>query len=476
MASARPGQTRRRVLVHGFGEYAILYSHMIGMAKREAPELDFAIILPTSHHLDVLRTHLPDERIFCLEDHLSRQPPSVSDLSQLANYHGNIHADIEAEKKTLKFRPAAFQLARAVEIYRFYKDFITAFQPEHILLSHVESYEQKMLESLGHELGIPVSVPTDLRTIGGSFMAPDTQETLPKERPVTDAHREKARAFVAAFREGHRPALNFPIPEAERGVSLPVHSKPLVQRVSGFARRYLRHSDQFEWDYLRAAVLNNMPMTRDLWWKWKTRRAGKLFHIDSVEKLPEKLIYYPLHLTPESSINTPAPYYVDQFRVIDAIRMAMPSDYHLVVKEHYVSVMVRPIGFMRQLLNRSGVTVIQYTTPGREVIQRAALTISVTGTSTLEAFLLGKPTLALGSMFMTEFYGGAVPLSELAARIRKALAEKPDDAHLIESIAQVMSVSQPFTIFHVNQPGNPAHSEGNIRNLIAALKAEMSAR
>jgi hypothetical protein len=466
----------RRVLVHGFGEYAVLYSHMLDMAKVEAPHLAFAMILPTSHHLYLIRKQLPDDRILCLEHKLRRRPKPVTDLSMLAGYNGNIHTDIEAEKKTLKFRPAAFQLSRAVEIYQLYKAFILSFQPHHVLLSHVESYEQKMLESLCHELGIPVSVPTDMRTIGGSFMAPDTQETLPSARPVTDEHRMRARAFVARFREGHLPALAFPIPEAERGASLPVHAKPFAQRVGGFARRYLSHPDQFEWDYLRAAVLNNMPMTRDLWWKWKTKRAGKLFDVDSVEKLPEKFIYYPLHLTPESSINTPAPYFVDQFRVIDAIRMAMPSDYHLVVKEHYASVMVRPTSFMRQVMRRSGVTVIRFDTPGREVIKRAALTLSVTGTSTLEAMLLGKPSLTLGGMFMSEFMGGVVPFSDIGPRIRAALASAPSDEHVEDAIAQVMAVSQPFTVFHVNQPGNPAHSEGNIRNLIAAVVEELRLR
>ena len=50
--------------------------------------------------------------------------------------------------------------------------------------------------------------------------------------------------------------------------------------------------------------------------------------------LPKRFIYYPLQVTPEASINTPAPYYVDQMRAIDALRLAMPPDCALVVKEH----------------------------------------------------------------------------------------------------------------------------------------------
>ena len=474
--STQTTPAKTRILVHGFGEHAALQAHMFEMAAKEAPHLEFAIILPTSHHLGLLRRVLPPARVLCLEEVLSRSPAPVSDLSVLANYHGSIHADIEAEKRTFKFRPSGFQLARAVEMYRLYKDFVLAFKPHHTLFSHVESYEQKMLESLCHELGIPASVPTDLRTLGGSFMAPDTQETLPPVRVPSDLHRANAADFVRRFREAHLSALKFPIPENERGATLPMHTPPLPARVADFARRFARHPDQFEWDFLRASVLNNAPRARDAWFRFHTRRAANLYDVARLDQLPAKFVYYPLHLTPESSINTPAPYYVDQFRVIDAIRMAMPSDHHLVVKEHYASIMVRPINFMRTLRKRSGVTVIHYKTPGRDVIKRAALTISVTGTSTLEAFMLGKPALTLGGVFISHYLGGPVPLSDLRQRIRSAIANPPDEATVVRSIAEIMSIAQPFTIFHLNQPGNPCHTEGNARNILAALQGEVARR
>ena len=471
-----PTGAETRILVHGFGEHAVLYDHMIAMAAREAPHLTFAMLLPTTHHLGVIRQHVPDERILCLETALRRVPLPVDDLAMLAGYSGSIHADIEAEKRTFKFRPAAFQMARAVEIYQLYKDFVLRFRPHHVLFAHVESYEQKMLESLCHELGIPVSVPTDLRTLGGSFMAPDTQETLPERPEPTPEHLARAADLVARFRKAHLSALNFPIPEAERGAALPLHTPPLPARVAGFARRVVRHPDQFEWDFLRSAVLNNVPPLRDAWWALKTRRAERYHDTPRLEDLPAKFIYYPLHLTPESSINTPAPYYVDQFRVIDAIRMAMPSDHFLVVKEHYASIMVRPPRFMRELQKRSGVRIIHFRTPGREVIKRAALTISVTGTSTLEAFMLGKPALTLGAMFMSPYYGGITRLSDLPDRIRHAIAHPPADDDIIRSIAEVMAIGKPFTTFHLNQPGNPSQTENHIRALLAAVRAEAETR
>jgi hypothetical protein len=466
----------RRVLVHCFGEYGVLYYHLFDLARTAAPNIEFHVIVPTSHHHDLICSVVPRERVLCLEflldDNLDRQ----IDADVLAGYAGNIHADIEAEKRTLKYRKARQQMVRAIDIYKIYKAFVQKARPHHALLAHVESYEQRMLESLCHELAVPLSVPIDIRTLSGSILCADTRETLPADRPVTEAHMEEARALMAAFRERHLPALAFPIPEAERGRSLPIHIKPFAVRLKEFVQRSLKHPSQFEWDFLKAAFLNNLPFVRDSWWALLAWRAKSWHDLDAIEGLPQKFIYYPLQVTPESSINTPAPYYVDQERVVDLLRMNMPSDHILVVKEHRALFMLRSKRFMDRLRRKSGVLVVHNELPAREIIKRAAVTISVTGTSTLEAFLLGKPSLTLGPMFLSEFLGGVAGMGEIRDRIRHAIDNPPDDPHVVRSIAEVLSLREPCSIFHVNQPGSPAHTEANIRNLLAALRRQMARR
>jgi hypothetical protein len=474
LSQARP--RGRTILVHGFGEYAVIYAHLLAMAGREADDLDFAVILPTSHHKALIEKLVPPERLFCLEERLSRRPVATDDLSALAGYHGSIHRDIEAEKRTFKHRPAAFQTARALEIYTLYRSFVEEVRPCYTLLSHVEGFEQKLLESLCHELSIPVGVPTDLRTIGGSFLSPDTQETLPANRPVTEEHRQRARALVAAFRESHMPSIVSALKPEELGARLSRHQQPLSRRLARFLARGLRHPDQFEWDFLRASVLNNLPPLRDAWWSLRSARAAKWHDVASVAELPAKFIYYPLQFTPESSINTPAPYFVDQLRVIDAIRDAMPSDHWLVVKDHWACIMLRKKQLMDAIRQRSGVKVIRYDVPGRELVKRAALTLSVTGTSTLEAFLLGRPAITLGGMFVSRYIGGVTPLSELSDRLRSAMRSPPTDEAVIAAVAEVMSIAKRFTIFGLSMPGDPVYTEGNIRNLLEALVADVEAR
>ncbi|MFW2569173.1 hypothetical protein ACN5PA_10870, partial [Aliarcobacter butzleri] len=80
--------------------------------------------------------------------------------------------------------------------------------------------------------------------------------------------------------------------------------------------------------------MNNLPIYRDSIWRIRKYFAKKQYNLDNFEDLPKRYIYYPLQYSPESSLNIPAPFYIDQMRIIDALRMNMPNDMKLVVKEH----------------------------------------------------------------------------------------------------------------------------------------------
>src|SRR5882672_87843 len=105
-----------KIVLHGFGTYAVVFHHLVEASRRTEPEIEWAVILPTPHHREVLRTVLSDDNILSLQDVQSRQLTPLRYTSHLKDYVGNIFADIEAEKRHLKHRPAWQQLARADEI------------------------------------------------------------------------------------------------------------------------------------------------------------------------------------------------------------------------------------------------------------------------------------------------------------------------------------------------------------------------
>jgi hypothetical protein len=466
---------RFKVTLHGFGEYAVVFYHLIKHAQSSGSPLDFSIILPTSHYLKLLQEVLPDEKILNLEDEVLKLRDDIP-MDALAQYNGNIHVDIDAEKLTFKHRRGDDQMRLALKVYTAYRTFLERERPDHAAFNHIEGYEQKMAAALCGELGIPISVPVDCRTISGSVMCPDAHETLPEPTTDISVNMERARALVMSYRERHSSAFVPPLPPGERGASLPRMIRPFKTRLADFIRRSLKDPSRFEPDFLKAALMNNLPRYRDWWYEMRRKRARRWHDLKSLDELPEKFVYYPLHFSPESSINTPAPYYIDQMRAVDAIRHAMPSNYTLIVKDHPAALLIRKKGLMDKMRRSSGVRVIHSSLSGRELIQRAALTISVTGTSTLEAFLLGKPSLTLGNMFASKFLGGVTPLLGLDERIRHVIANPPTDDYVIRSVAEIMTISRPFSVFGLGMEGDPVFTEKNIANMLAAVEDSVHAR
>jgi hypothetical protein len=457
-----------KIVLHGFGTYPFVFRHLVAAARKTASQLEWAVILPNPHHGALMREVMGDDDILSLQDHLVRDIKPLRDASELSRYPGRIFANIEAEKYAFKHRPAWEQLARAAEIYRIYKKFLQRVAPTHILLPQIEGYEGRMLPHLAGELGIQAMIPMPGRNLGGTFFAPDAEESLPRYRGASPAHVEAARKFVARFRSEGVPATGPANTDPDDEI-LGSAGRPLPARALEFFRRSVTRPDLFEVEHLRTSILNNLPWFRDTMWRVNRTRGEKEFDIARLEDLPKHFIYYPLQVTPESSINTPAPYFVDQMRAIDAIRFAMPNDHLLLVKEHPSAILTRPPSFVRSLRRRAGVVVAHYRTDSRALIERAALTISVTGTSTLEAFLLGRPALALGPSFIAPYVGGVCGMDELRARIRQVVNQLPPDDAIVKAVAEVLSVSYDFVLRPPGLPGEPGLRRGNIERMLAAI-------
>jgi hypothetical protein len=458
-----------KIVLHGFGAYPIFFRHLIEAARNIAPHIQWAVILPTPHHRELMRVVLPDDDILSLQDQSSRDLRPLDDGRELSNYPGNIFANIEAEKRAFKHRPAWQQFARAAETYRIYKAFLERVRPSHILVPQIEGYEGRMLPHLADELGFEAIIPTSARNLGGSFFSPDAMETLPTYRGSDPARIEAVRRLVAMFRTEGIPALGPNNPIDPRDELLDDFRKPLLTRLREFVTRNLSRPDLFEREYLRISLLNNLTWFRDLLWWTRRQRAVREFDIARPDLLPSRFIYYPLQVTPESSINTPAPYFVDQLRVIDAIRFAMPNDCLLVVKEHPSALTTRPPSFVRALRRRAGVLVAHAAMESRLLIQHAGLTVSVTGTATLEAFLLGRPALVLGPSLIACYLGGVASIGELEDRIAENFDRAIPDEAVVRAVSEILSVRYDFVLRTPGLPGEPVLRRRNVERFLAGL-------
>jgi hypothetical protein len=225
----------------------------------------------------------------------------------------------------------------------------------------------------------------------------------------------------------------------------------------------------FDSELLRIALMSYARPLRKIVRGTRKRRNAKQYDIADVESLPKRFVFYPLQYTPESSINTPAPYFVDQLRVIDALRFAIPSDHMLVVKEHPVCLEMRPTKFMRRLRKLPGVAIISASVPSIQVMKRAALTATVTGTTAYEAFLLGRPAIALGPGLSAWTIGRRATMADLRTQVVNAINEPVSEDFLTDQVAKLISVRYPFLFDTPHAAGEQMLRLHNIQNFLSAL-------
>ncbi len=130
--------------------------------------------------------------------------------------------------------------------------------------------------------------------------------------------------------------------------------------------------------------------------------ARHLCRYDRLETISGRLAYYPLHVQPEASIDVLGSHVSDQLGLVKSLRRALPFDTTLVVKEHPNFLGLKNIAFFRALQRIPGVKLLHHEVSNFDIYRRASIVFTVSGTSGLEAALLGIPAVTFSPMY----YGG----------------------------------------------------------------------
>jgi len=433
------------VLVFGFGMTPFFLKELVDKIQNEEVGVNFSVILSSSHHLKSMLDLLGENKVLCIDRELPNYKNKEIDYSKFSNYTDNVCKNIESQKVTMKDRDSKRQMNIAFWTYSLIKDFILKISPDHILyIQSPEDMEGMILGGLAHELNIPLAIPHYTRHIGLSFFSFHRQEILPSAGVIKQTHIDQAYQFLSDFKNGVTTAACFK-KDTDGMAHIPYNTIGKMDRLISGISRYFKESESRELKTLQISLLNNwFPLWRDLYRGGREFVNKRVYNCESIDNLPKRFIFYPIQYSPESSINIPSPYFIDQLRAIDAIRMAMPSDYLLVVKEHPVCISVRPRNFIKSLMNKAGVVVARYDLDTQEVIKKSNLVISVTGTASLEAFLNGKPSLVIGPTFYSDYLGGVCKMDELPKRIRDIADGKVDEDLIIKFLSEVFAVSSDF--------------------------------
>jgi hypothetical protein len=108
----------------------------------------------------------------------------------------------------------------------------------------------------------------------------------------------------------------------------------------------------------------------------------------------------PLHLIPESSTLTDAPFYINELMVIEQVSKSLPVGWILYVKEHQSMLGERSLKFYKKANSLHNVKMISinfYKDP-KPLISFSQGVITITGTSAYEAAMLGKKAIIFGDV------------------------------------------------------------------------------
>jgi hypothetical protein len=138
---------------------------------------------------------------------------------------------------------------------------------------------------------------------------------------------------------------------------------------------------------------------------------------------------YALHTQPESSIDVAGSYFSNQIELITFISRSLPVSHELYVKIHPTDVDGKSLFFYKKIAQIPGVRLINYDIESRDLVLKASIIFTLTGTIGYEASLLGKWVITFGRNYYnkmpTVHYCGCPP--KLPELINLLLNKKPPE-------------------------------------------------
>lgn len=156
----------------------------------------------------------------------------------------------------------------------------------------------------------------------------------------------------------------------------------------------------------------------------------------------EPFIFFGLHMQPESTIDVYAPFYANQFDVIEKIARAMPPTHRFLIKLHISDADNYSRKQLRSLSQLPGVRLVLPNVSSREFIDKCAAVVTIAGTMGLEGALLGKPVVIFCKMNYEHFPSvtRVLDIYDLPKLLRRRLSEeRPPREAILEAYQRYLN-------------------------------------
>lgn len=355
----------------------------------------------------------------------------------------------------LRYRSEREALGYATLIARNIEQAISAWRPDLILGSHDSLHAATGL-AVSKKNGIPwvtMVFPVIPDNLTGFSKALTPDKVVPLGREVTDDLKAEAKIIIESVRSKKQKVIAYRPPAT------------IAQKITRYGDAAINLYRRFWSSPALGADRFTFPTVAQRFRDVSRRGVNSvLLPKRQMLKVPPvgRYAYFPLHMAPESMLDTWAPFYQDQIAFVRQLSLSLPINLEFVVKLHFSD----PDNYSReqiqQLMRLPRLRIAHPNAPGASFLEGADLVIGIQGTSSLEAALMGKPVLMFGDSPYLHFpyTERAKRPDELYAQIARMLEKTDrDDSAIIGAYATYLARYMPGRINDWSRPITPAELE-----------------
>lgn len=332
-------------------------------------------------------------------------------------YQGlNYNIILQADKNHFKKKDKNYIKNIITTFAYMFDSWLNIDKPDYIFFPIIESLDAMCLYELCLLKNIQPIVYTHSRILPLSFLSPDKFESLP---PIPDNEINKiislcdTESLINIANKLCSPKLRISNQIKETVECINSKNTEVLCQITykNPIVRFLNNCYANLKNEKHNQILNNFTKFQVYFERFFVFTQKKLFLIFEVIYLkryePKSSLssfdFFALHFSPESSINTPAPYYIDQLRVVDKILLDSGSNNPLVIREHPSVYGKRPLRFYFDLFKRINVYYSCSKHDIYSIIDASDTVHTVTGTVAIEAFLKNKKYIQYGDNLLSDF-------------------------------------------------------------------------
>jgi hypothetical protein len=396
-----------KIAIYMSGNYAEILRHLPDFMG----EYDFIGFCQNFNSFEIIKRTSSFKHNFYLYDSFNSRYDELDFDALREQVPFNLFATSVRDKAHFNRLAGRAQEKILLTMYAIIDEWFEKTNPKMIIIPIIESIDSMMVYDIAKSRRVETLCYGHARQLNRSYFSDSHLELLPiftKNIKTEIEHEKSAKEFLSVYQNAP-DEMNYAKQIENLYSNFEIKEQLAYHQVRNLFFRILRSvklkftkesKNQLNLFYIKILVTIErivLPIQKYIY------LAFEKLYLKPLKNLPEKFDYFPLHFSPESSINTPAPFYIDQIRVVDEIMLNRNSNNILLVKEHPAMYLKRNLTFYKTLKKKPLVRFISKKFNSLELIQKADCTYSVTGTACMEAFLLNKKWKMLGSNFLSEF-------------------------------------------------------------------------